>query len=309
MLSEIRMVTVGVSDLARSLRFYEHALAHRLLEQGEVPPATASFWRARHPDALRYAILAADDSGLGRLRLLASPRSEPHYWSGADRFAASGYYALNYRCQDLAERLSCIAEAGGKPGKPTRWQVSEQVIVEDSMNADPDGTHLDLFCYEKGGELRGPLSTPVSVLQTVAIATRDLERSKRFWEALGFVELFDRVLDFPELQQLLNSPEPVRIRNANLMKDGRIVPGRIEMFCYLGVGERPEQRLADKARPPASGILMVSLLSDDPEADGALIERAGGRIIARMSGLRPGFGRGRALLAEGPDGEAIELIG
>ncbi len=309
MLSEIRMATVGVSDLAGALRFYERALDHRLIEQGEVPPATASFWRARDPAGLRYAILAADDSGQGRLRLLAGERPASHLWEGADLPAASGYYALNYRCRDLARQLQRIAASGGKAGKPARWQVSEQVVVLDSMNTDPDGTHLDLFQYEKGGELRGALGTAVSVLQTVAIATRDLERSKRFWQALGFQELFDRVLDFPELQQLLGSSGPVRIRNANLMKDGSIVPGRVEMFTYLEVGDRPEQRLADKARPPVAGILMVSLLSSDLDADAASIARAGGKIIARMSGPRPGFGRGLALLAEGPDGEAIELIG
>jgi catechol 2,3-dioxygenase-like lactoylglutathione lyase family enzyme len=309
MLSEIRMVTVGVSDLPRALRFYEQALAHRVLEQGEVPPATARFWRAQSLEALSYAILAADDSGQGRVRLVAGEPPRPHVWAGADPYASSGYFALNYRCRDLKKQLERIAAAGGQPGRPTRWQVSEQVVVQDSMNQDPDGTHLDLFFYEKGGELRGALLSEVSVLQTVAIATRALERSKRFWEALGFEELFDRVLDFPELKELLHTSEPVRIRNANLMKDGRIVPGRIEMFSYLGMEGRPEQRLAEKARPPAAGILMVSLKSTDLPSDAALIERAGGRVVGRMQGERPGFGRGEALLAEGPDGEAIELIG
>lgn len=309
MLSEIRMVTVGVSDLALALRFYGSALDYRLVEQGEVTPATASFWRARDPAGLRYAIVAADDSAQGRLRLLAGERPAGHFWDGANLRAASGYYALNFRCRDLAARLRRIAASGGRAGTPTRWQVSEQVVVLDSMNADPDGTHLDLFQYEKGGELRGVLHTEVSVLQTVAIATRDLERSKRFWQALGFQELFDRVLDFPELQQLLGSNGPVRIRNANLMKDGSIVPGRIEMFSDLGAGDRPEQRLAERARPPAAGILMVSLLSSDLDADAATIVRAGGKLVGRMSGARPGFGRGLAVLAEGPDGEAIELIG
>jgi catechol 2,3-dioxygenase-like lactoylglutathione lyase family enzyme len=202
MVSEVRIATLGVSDLERSIAFYRDALAWRLIASGAVDPALAPLLRCTPEHAGRWAVLAADDSGLGRVRLVAFDPPGERLWTEANRYAGSGYYALNFRCRDARASMARIVAAGGHAAHaPSYWEVSEQVAVWDSISDDPDGTRLDLFSYERGGELRGPLHTEVSVLQTVAIATRDIPRSRRFYEGLGFRELFDRVLDFPELQQ------------------------------------------------------------------------------------------------------------
>ena len=309
MLSEVKAVTLGVSDLQRALAFYRDALGYRVCEQGAVDPALAPLWRFEPSVRGQYAIVAADDSGLGRLRLLAFDAPGQRLWNADNLYNGSGYYALNFRCRDALATMRAISAAGGSSAhEPSYWEVSEEVAVRDSINDDPDGIRLDVFSYERGGKLRGPLSTEVSVLQTVAIATRDVPRSVAFYKALGFEVLFDRVLDFPELQELLGTDRPVRIHNVNLIKDGHIVPGRVEMFAYLDMEHLPDAPLRDAAVPPNIGILSASLLSDNLDADLARLVELGAQPIARAEGELPGFGRGRIATVFGPDGEQLELF-
>jgi catechol 2,3-dioxygenase-like lactoylglutathione lyase family enzyme len=308
MVSEVKLVTLGVGDLDAAVAFYRAALDYRCVAQGEVDPALAPAWRFDPALRGRCAVMAADDSGLGRLRLLCFDRPGERLWNEDNRYCGSGYYALNFRCRDAAAMMRRIADAGGHAAHaPSFWEVSEQVAVWDSISDDPDGIRLDMFSYERGGELRGPLDTEVSVLQTVALATRDIARSSAFYRALGFEVLFDRVLDFPELQTLLGADRPVKIHNINLMKDGRIVPGRVEMFSYLGVDELVEHPLRDRAVPPNLGILSMSFECESLDDDHARLCAIGAIPVARARTLLPGIGPADVATLHGPDGELIEL--
>lgn len=310
LLSEVRMATLGVSQLDRAVQFYKQALAYRCIERGPVDQALAPLWQFEPDQALEYAVMAADDSGRGRIRLVAGEHPGRPIWTRANRMTATGSYALNFRCRDIHEQLQRIGEAGGEAaGRPHFWEVNDEVHVYDSMSADPDGTQLDLFSYARGGDLRGALETPVSVIQTVALAVADVEASGRFYKAMGFVELFDRVLDFDGLGDMLGVDRPVKIHNVNLMKDGRIVPGRVEMFSYLDSGLPPPQPVTATAVPPNLGLLSFSLLTTDAEAVTAALEALGGRRIGRAENVSvPGFGRVGISALLGPDGERIELI-
>lgn len=309
MLSEVRMVTLGVGDLGRACAFYDAALGYRVVESGAVATELAPLWRFDPALAGRYAVVAPDDSGLGRIRLLGFDAPGRRLWNAGNLYNGSGYYALNFRCRDALATMQAITAAGGSSAHaPSDWEVSEAVAVRDSINDDPDGIRLDVFSYERGGELRGPLETEVSVVQTVAIATRDVERSMAFYRALGFEVLFDRVLDFPELQTLLGTDRPVRIRNANLIKDGSIIPGRVEMFEYLDMDHLPDAPLRDQAVPPNIGILSASLASSALDDDVARLQSLGASLVARATVPLPGFGNREAATLLGPDGEQLELF-
>ena len=308
MLSEVKLVTLGVSDLERSLSFYRHGLGYRLLERGSISPQLATLWRFDPALSGQWAVIGADDSGLGRIRLLQFDSPGQRLWHADNLYNGSGYYALNFRCRDALATMQAITDAGGSSAhEPSYWEVSDAVAVRDSINDDPDGIRLDVFSYERGGELRGALDTEVSVVQTIAIATRNVPRSMAFYQALGFETLFDRVLDFPELQDLLGTDRPVRIHNANLIKDGHIVPGRVEMFAYLDMQHLPDAPLRDAAVPPNIGILSASLCSNDLAADVARVIELGGELIAQQALELPGFGPCDCASVFGPDGEQLEL--
>ncbi len=309
MLSEVKLVTLGVSDLDQACAFYARAMGYQVEESGPVPATLAPLWRFDPALGGRYAVVAADGSGLGRIRLVQFDAPGQRLWSEQIRYNGTGYYALNFRCRDAIATMEAITGAGGSAShEPSYWEVNEQVAVRDSMNQDPDGICLDVFSYDRGGELRGPLDTEVSVLQTVAIATRDVPRSAAFYRGLGFEVLFDRVLDFPGLQALLGADQPVRIHNINLMKDGNIVPGRVEMFGYLDMEHLPDAPLRDQAVPPNLGILSASLASSDLDADCARLCELGAEPVARARVSLPGFGPCQVATLFGPDGELLELF-
>ncbi len=310
LLSEVRMATVGVSHLDGAVRFYEQALDYHCEARGQVAEALAPLWQFDPGDDLEYAVMAADDSGRGRIRLVAGARPGRAIWSPEDRMSATGSYALNFRCQDIHQQLARIRAAGGEAGsQPHFWEVNDDVHVYDSMSSDPDGTQLDLFSYARGGDLRGRLDTQVSVIQTVALAVADVAKSRAFYKAMGFVELFDRVLDFEGLGDMLGVDRPVKIHNVNLMKDGTIVPGRVEMFAYLETGLPRPQPITDRAVPPNHGLLSFSLLTTDADAVLAALQPLGGRLVGREQSVDlPGFGCVALSVLLGPDGERIELV-
>lgn len=308
MLSEVKLVTLGVSDIDRALSFYRDALGYRLQARGDISPQLAPLWRFDPAMSGRWAVIAADDSGLGRIRLVQFDAPGQRLWNAQNLYNGSGYYALNFRCRDALATMQAVTAAGGSSAhEPSYWEVSEQVAVRDSINDDPDGIRLDVFSYERGGELRGALDTEVSVVQTIAIATRDVPRSVAFYQALGFETLFDRVLDFPELQALLGTDRPVKIHNVNLIKDGHIVPGRVEMFAYLEMEHMPDAPLRDAAVPPNIGILSASLHSADLERELAAVIALGATLIARRQVELPGVGHCDVASVFGPDGEQLEL--
>lgn len=311
MVSEVRTVTVGVADLERALAFYADALGYEPVARGDAHAGLARLWGHDPALGVEWAVVAADASGRGRIRLVSGDRPGCALWTPDNRMRATGCYALNFRCRDIHACLGRIRRAGGNAGdEPHFWEVSDAVAVYDTMSCDPDGTCLDLFSYARGGERRGPLETPVSVVQTVALAVADVAASRAFYEALGFVELFDQVLDFDGLSEMLGLDRPARIRNANLIKDGNIVPGRVEMFEFLDTGLPRPAPLGAAAAPPNLGPLSFSLVCSDVAEVLAGMAGAGAQLLYEADGPMdvPGFGRSRAAALAGPDGERIELV-
>jgi catechol 2,3-dioxygenase-like lactoylglutathione lyase family enzyme len=305
-ISEVKMVTLGVRNLARSIAFYQAALGYSLQASGDVTPAQAILLRSAN--ARRFAVMAADDSGLGRIRLIECGAG-PSLWNQNNALTGVGYYALNFRAKDAKKMLDRVRDAGGKSAhEPQFWEVNESVAVWDSISTDLDGIRLDMFSYERGGDLRGPLNTDVSVLQTIALATKNMRRGVAFYQSIGFQTLFDRVLDFPGLQDLLGTDQPVRIHNVNLQKDGRIVPGRVEFFEYLDQPTEALENLHVQSFPPAIGILSMTFVCTDLEQALAELSHSGAKFCRRVAGPIAGFGVAQAALLNGPDGEAIELV-
>jgi catechol 2,3-dioxygenase-like lactoylglutathione lyase family enzyme len=114
----ISFITLGVGDLERAARFYEHVLQ---LPRMQTPPSVAFFEMGQTWLALYPRELLAADAGV------------PAEGSGFPRFAL----AHNVRSPEEADRLLEEVAAGGgriiKPGQPTDWGGYAGYF------ADPDG--------------------------------------------------------------------------------------------------------------------------------------------------------------------------
>lgn len=312
-LSEVRTVTLGVADLTRALDLYSGVLGFEVLARSPVSMPLAQAWEVPPGVGAEVALLAQPGTEAGRLRLLAFDPPGERIWRAEDRLCGDGLFAVNLRARDVRALLPRLRAAGcDVPDEAVFWEVSEEVAVWDSMSCDPDGIHLDVFTYVRGGEKRGPLAGNVSEVQTVAIATHDVGRCAHFYRSLGFDVLFD--LHLENLEDLLDVPSGVVVHNVNLIKTDsetgeRTIPGRVECFRYLGPGLPAARSLRDRSRPPRRGILAIGFETADlATADRRLREAgalpAGEAVFVDL----PGEGPSSLARYRGPDGETIELI-
>ena len=129
----------------------------------------------------------------------------------------------------------------------------------------------------------------------VGLCVADLERSRRFYEAvLGFE--YWRELAPPDamVSKLVDVPEPVGVRVVYLRRDGFV----LELMEYTAAGAvRPERaRVMNEI-----GLTHLSLSVDDIDATAARAEAHGGSVLAQTH-------VGAAVMIRDPDGQLLELL-
>lgn len=311
LVSEVRIANVSVGSLDRAIDLYSGVLGLEVIARGRLPTELAGPWRIPPGMGGEMALLAAGAERTGMLRLVEFDAPGDPIWTKADQLSGNGFWALNYRVNDIRELLPALLDAGVTgSGQAKNWSITDEVEVWDSITTDPDGVHLDIYSYERGAELRGgPLAGPVSPLQTIAACVHDLARTRRFYEGLGFQVLWERTID--ELDDFLDIPPGTSLHDANLVRDPSIMPGRIELFRFLdtGVVSLPDPApLTHRAVPPARGILSVSLETSDLDEASELLTCLGATAIATpVQVVLPGLGNSGVAAFRGPEGECLEL--
>jgi hypothetical protein len=91
-----------------------------------------------------------------------------------------------------------------------------------------------------------------------------MARAAAFYRGLGYEILFDKTFD--QLNDFFGVPPGSALHNINLIKDGTVIPGRVELFKYLGIDDTRRFRLAEQAVPPRIGVLSASFATNDLEA-------------------------------------------
>lgn len=306
MVSEVRAVTVSVRDLERSLEFYENAFGYRVLAQGTLPvDELRKSWRM--PSDLRgeYAVVGPGTAETGLLRLVSFSSAGVSIWGDYSRIQDYGHYAINFRALDVHRTWEKLCAAGARPKSPPKyWTVNEQISAWDSMCFDPDGVLLDVFQVEgQVLETLGEQEAEVSEVQTMAIHVSDMAQSVDFYSGLGFSVLYDKVVD--GMENFFGLPRGTKLHNVNLMMPGSSPNGRVELAQYIGF---PGRSIGDRAMPPNLGVLTMSFESGDIGEDLQRAVMLGGSQIADPVEveLTP-WGKVRAVVCLGPDGEAVEL--
>jgi hypothetical protein len=173
------------------------------------------------------------------------------------------------------------------------------------MSYDPDNIMLDVFELETApGSVLSDYDGRPSSLQTVAIHSSDARRSARFYAALGYRPMYDKLLE--NMESFFHIPSGTSLHNINMMMPAEPAIGRLEIAQYVGWPGRAQR---DRAVPPALGVLGISLETDDLDSTESLLksigtEPAGERVETGM----PGLGTIAARSYYGPDDERLEFF-
>ncbi|MQW76817.1 hypothetical protein GHK92_13120 [Nocardioides sp. dk4132] len=306
MISEIRVATVGVSDLERSRRFYAESFDYVELGAGRLSgEALGHLWGLPADMSADTVLLGPEGATSGLLRLVQFDRPGELYWGDYSAMQDYGHYALNVRVPEIQAAVHAVRTNGGsaKSG-PTHWTVTPDLSAWDSLSYDPDRVLLDVFELEPApGSLLADYDGRPSALQTVAIHSSDARRSAQFYAALGMRPLYDKVLH--EMEAFFGLPEGTGLHNINMMNPQAPDLGRLEIAQYVGFPGRSQR---DRAVPPALGILTASFETDDLSAAELLLQAIGAEAAGERVELHlPGLGPVAARAYFGPDGERLEL--
>jgi catechol 2,3-dioxygenase-like lactoylglutathione lyase family enzyme len=133
----------------------------------------------------------------------------------------------------------------------------------------------------------------------------DYDRSLRFYNALGFKEIW-RVPErnTPEVAAAVGMP-PYRVKGALLALEGASPPVVIDLLEW----KEPRDEAPPYPHLYHYGIARVALMTDDMEADMARLRAVGARFISEPAQMPPSSGsRARFVCFKDPDGTVLELV-
>lgn len=308
MFSEIKLVTLGVIDLDRSIAFYADALGFEEISRTRVnQEVLAEAWRIPAGIAGRYAVMGIPGVESGMLRLVEWTPPGDHVWTSPARFQDLGAYGVNFRVKEINAAWDLLGRCGAKEkSKPTYWEVEQNIAAWGSQCFDPDGTLLNVS--QMVGEIErtlGPFAPgrDATEVQTLSIHSANARRSESFYRGLGFEPLYDRVIE--HLWTFLGLPQGTKLHNINLIMPGDRPNGRVELVEYAGL---PGRSLKARTAPPGRGPLMMSMqvTNLDPASD--RLKGLGARPIGTARYDSPPFGTVSAATFFGPSDEVIEVF-
>ncbi|MFC6152345.1 VOC family protein [Nocardioides yefusunii] len=306
-ISEVKVATVGVTDLEASVAFYSGCFDYVEHGRGPISPEeTAQLWGGATDLVGEAVVLGPAGGTTGLVRLVHYPESKPLYWGDYSRLQDLGHYALNIRVPEINAAMAAVAAHGGKTRSgPTHWTVTPDLSAWDSLSWDPDGILVDVFQLEPGPA--NPLADydgrPTG-LQTVCLHSANANASARFYAALGLRPLYDKLLE--RMEDFFHLPDGVGLHNINMMHPDRNDSGRVEIAQYVGFEGDDQRHLAVAG---TAGILSLAFETTDLDATTVLLKAIGTETAGdEIEVDQVGFGRVRVRAWFGPDGERVEFF-
>jgi catechol 2,3-dioxygenase-like lactoylglutathione lyase family enzyme len=304
--------TVGftVSDMDRSLAFFEDVLAFEKLSEVEVTGGEYERLQGVFPVRMRVATLRLGGERIELTEYLApSGRPIPADSRSNDRwFQHVAIIVSDMQKAYTRLRKHRVEHASSGPQRLPDWNPAAGGI-EAFYFKDPDGHVLEVLAFPPGkGEARWQRKDALFLgIDHTAIVVDDTERSLVFYRDTLGLRIAGESENYGEEQERLNAVFAARLRITALRAPGG-GPG-VELLEYLAPSDgRPlpaDQRASDIAH------WQTTFTSASADSGHAALRNSGAPLVSpgpvQLPDRKLGFVRG--LTARDPDGHVLRIVG
>ncbi len=313
MITAMRSVTVGVSDLEAALRLFHGVMGLAIEQREELPAARAAAWGLPPGTGGEWAELSCRGYPVGRLRLLqlhpvpSEVVRRDTQIGGPDSPLDIGPKAIDFYVRSPAEIWwRELVDAGCIARSPPVRHVIGGLESEEAVLFGPDGVPLLIMVGHRHPPSQMRAGTPhgnYSEVPTVSVVAGDLAATRRFYgEALGLHAAQDAETpaEFREqVNRLVGIPHGSRVRFL-LYQDPAEPSGKILLVHFGGASQR---RLSGRMHPRRLGVALYTHGSSDLAALEHRVRAAGAVIVQAPADA----GDCRVLLVRGPNEELFEF--
>lgn len=317
MITAMRSITVGVSNLDRALELFHGVMGLALEWRRPLRREQADAWSLPAGVGGEWAELSCQAYPMGRLRLLALTPTPSEtvrldtQIGGPDAPLDIGPKAIDFYVRSPAEvAWRQLVAAGCIARSPPVRHVIGPVESEEAVLFGPDGVPLLIMVGHRhpASQMRpGAPHGDYSEVPTISVVAGDLERTRRFYgECLGLTAAQDDETPAAfrdKVNQLVGIPAGSRVRFL-LYQDPVEPSGKILLVHFGGASQR---RLTGRMHPSRLGVALYTHGCGDLDALAARVARdgvaAGASVVA---GPHAAAGR-RILLVRGPNEELFEF--
>ena len=304
---EVRMIVITVSDLDRSVAFYENALGFQKVGERLIEDTESATINGVTHTRIRQATLRLGDESINLEEYLAS-HGKPLPRDSRSNDLWFQHLAIVVRDMDVAyARLASVPHQAISSAPQT---IPESNVAAAGIRAykfkDPDGHPLELLYFPRGKGNPKWQQPGVSVFLGIdhsAITVADTEQSLRFWRDLIGLKVTGGSLNSGSTQDSLDGTSGAVVRITGLRPDHASGPGLEFLQYVMPVGGRPAP---PGLRPSDIAYVRVVVEIDDFDAAVDRLTRNHAHFVSR----RPGRVDGVPLdvVATDPDGHAVVLV-
>jgi catechol 2,3-dioxygenase-like lactoylglutathione lyase family enzyme len=323
MVSAMKMVTIGVCDMAEGLHLFRDIMGLRLDAEYEASDALRALWHLTPDTKVSLAELSCQGYPCGIVRLASfspAPTQKVRVHSGLGTFDSAtdiGPKAIDFYVRaPIKDTYNRVIEAGYEArSAPILHEVGD-TISEEFVFWGPDGVPILLMVGHRHGSDHMRAGSPhgdFSEVPTVSIIAGDLERTKQFYgDVLGLKAIVDTstAAEFQnQVNELTGTPKGtdtswlVYVQNTAA---GREEPSGKILLLYFH--EATGKRLVDRMRPGHLGFSLLTHLCEDLDALADDVAKAGFEIFSGPGEVEIDGETRRIMLVKGPNEEMFEFI-
>jgi len=295
-------VTVGVRDLEVALQTWRDEFGFEIIARRDGPDATlGKLWGIEPARIRRQALVGTPGLPKARVHLVEFDRPDPPVREGAVS-TDFGPKNLDVACRDLPKKYQALLQKGQTFRSPWVEYPFEGKQVREVQMPGHDETNIVLV--EIVGDKAPWSNKGCAGLTSFVVVSPDPDADQRFFtEVLGFELGGSHLLKGAEIETMVGLPKGAGL-DMRLFGPKNDVYGRVEVVHYQGIVGTDR---FERARPPALGLLHVTLFVDDL-ASKLEAARAHGSRAQEHGIVDTIYGQARAATVFAPNGLRVELM-